>query len=175
MSKLSGVGPAPATSVGPLAWLRRLFFGKARAREAVAHSLSSSIDRPWSPRRQRAASALFAQMQTQLAAALSAAPRTRKSLRHLAHFEKSLVSKGSGALDALTIDRLRRAHSELLILLRVAPASVDLIALEKSMRDSLELRCARREPNSGVQVSDGTLADFDRVVIDTDIAQLWDH
>jgi hypothetical protein len=173
-SKVSSFAPVPLASMNRLARLRRLLFGK-NAPRARPHSRFHPIDtrQPLTPH--SPGGEAFVQMQMHLAASLSALPGIRRSLRHLAHFEKSLVAKGSGALDALSIDRLRRAHAELAILLRVAPSSAGLISLERSMRDSLELRCSRRESNTGVQVSDGTLADFDQMVIDTDAAPLPDY
>ena len=173
MSRLSGFGPAP---IGRLARLRRLLFGQPRPREPAPSRFRITPADKAEPRvHPRAGGASFSRMQMQLAASLHAVPGTRKSLRHLAHFERSLAVKGAGALDALSIDRLRRVHAELLILLSVAPSSAGLVALEQGMAESLAVRCARSEPDAGVQVSDGTLADFDQLVIDTDLAPLPDR
>ena len=76
---------------------------------------------------------------------------------------------------ALSIDRLRLAHAELIIPRRVAPLSAGRVLLEQSMSESLATCSAGCELDDGVHVSDGTLDEIDQLVIDTDFAALSDR
>ena len=165
--------------------LGRLVFGKTELREQQPVSTHGSEHRTrTSSRRHRAEAAIFAQIHKDLAAALHAVPGTRKSLRYLAHLDRSLHSTGADALAVTPVRILRRAQSELGILLSVAPSSVGLVALGSRLTACLAIRdsapgalddaSASAAFDGALLVSEASLADFDQAVTDSEMAPLGD-